>query len=64
MEKGITNQTTNTINDIISFVEIYKVHSESQKYYNLNVDDLLNDYSEMAVETIKKDATIEIRQEQ
>lgn len=42
----------------------YKVHSESQKYYILNVDDLLNDYSEMAVETIKKYATIEIRQEQ
>ena len=60
MEKGITNQTTNTINDIISFVEIYKVHSESQKYYILNVDDLLNGYSEMAVETIKKYATIEI----
>lgn len=63
-EKGTTNQIADTINDIISFVEIYKVHSESQKYYILNVDDLLNEYSEMAVETIKKYATIEIRQEQ
>lgn len=61
-EKGTTNQTANTINDIISFVEIYKVHSESQKYYILNVDDLLNEYSEMAVEAIRKYATIEIKQ--
>lgn len=59
MRKGTTNQSTTTSNDIASFVEIYKVHSETQKYYILNIVDLLKEYSLKTVEIIKECATLE-----
>lgn len=59
MRKGTTNQSTTTSNDIASFVEIYKVHSETQKYYILNIADLLKEYSLKTVEIIKECATLE-----
>lgn len=56
-KKGITHQSATTKDNIISFVEIYKVHSDSQRYYILNTEDLLKEYSEKAVEIIKENAT-------
>lgn len=60
LTKGTTNQTITTSNDVASFVEIYKVHSTNQKYYILNIEDLLNEYSEKAVDIIRKNATLEM----
>ena len=57
LEKGTTNQPVNIANDIASFVTIYKVHSENQKYYILNIEDLLREYSEKSVEIIRQNAT-------
>ena len=48
-------------NDVASFVEIHKVHSDNQRYYLLNVEDLLNEYSEKVIGIIKKYATIETK---
>jgi len=47
---------------IISFLllEIHKVHSANQKYYILNVVDLLKEYDDKAVEIIAKKATQKI----
>lgn len=56
-KKGITHQSATTKDIIISFVEKYKVHSDSQRYYILNTEDLLKEYSEKAVEIIKENAT-------
>lgn len=56
-KKGITHQSATTKDNIISFVEIYKVHSDSQRYYILNTEDLLKEYSEKAVEIITENAT-------
>ena len=47
-------------NDIGSFVEIHKVHSANQKYYILNVVDLLKEYNDKTVEIITKKATRKI----
>ena len=57
LAKGTTNQPIKIANDIASFVAIYKVHSENQKYYILNMEDLLREYSEKAVEIIRQNAT-------
>lgn len=57
LDKGTTNQPVNIANEIASFVAIYKVHSEKQKYYILNIEDLLREYSEKAVEIIRQNAT-------
>ena len=46
--------------NILSFVEIHKVHSANQKYYILNVVDLLKEYDDKAVEIIAKKATQKI----
>lgn len=54
---GATNQSSTTNEDIASFVEIHKVHSGSQKYYILNIADLLTEYSEKAVAIITENAT-------
>lgn len=54
---GATTLSPATSKDIASFVEIHKVHSGSQKYYILNVADLLTEYSEKAVEIITENAT-------
>ena len=59
LKKGKTNQLARTSNDIISFVAIYKIHSTNQKYYILNIEDLLREYSEKAVEIIQQNATQE-----
>ena len=56
LAKGTTNQPVKTSNDITSFVALYNVHSANQKYYILNIADLLRDYSENAVEIIQQNA--------
>ena len=53
LAKGTTNQPIKIADDIASFVAIYKVHSENQKYYILNMEE----YSEKAVEIIRQNAT-------
>lgn len=60
IKDGMANQSMTIKNDIVSFVDIHKVHSEDQKYYILNVVDLLKEYDDKAVEIIKKNATQEI----
>ena len=60
MNEGTANQSMTIKNDIVSFVEIYKVHSANQKYYILNVVDLLKEYNDKTVEIIKKKATRKI----
>lgn len=60
LTKGTTNQPVKTSNDITSFVAIYKIHSANQKYYILNIEDLLREYSEKAVEIIQQNATQKI----
>ena len=60
MKEGTTNQPMTIKNDIVSFVDIHKVHSDNQKYYILNVVDLLIEYVDKAVEIIRKNATQEI----
>lgn len=59
LAEGNAIPTTTTSNDVASFIEIYKVHSANQRYYLLNVEDLLNEYSENTVAIISKHATIE-----
>lgn len=58
MREGTLSPSAITNEDIASFVEIYKVHSLCQKYYILNVADLLKEYSVPAVEIIKNNATL------
>lgn len=58
MREGTQNPSVAINKDIASFVEIYKVHSLCQKYYILNVADLLKEYSAPAVEIIKNNATL------
>lgn len=60
MNEGAANQSMTIKNDIVSFVEIYKVHSANQKYYILNVVDLLKEYNDKTVEIITKKATRKI----
>lgn len=60
MNEGTANQSITIKNDIVSFVEIYKVHSANQKYYILNVVDLLKEYNDKTVEFITKKATRKI----
>lgn len=60
MNEGTANQSMTIKNDIVSFVEIYKVHSANQKYYILNVVDLLKEYDNKVVEIITKKATRKI----
>lgn len=60
MNEGTANQSMTIKNDIVSFVEIYKVHSANQKYYILNVVDLLKEYNDKTVEIITKKATRKI----
>lgn len=59
--EGNASPTTTASNDVASFVEIYKVHSANQRYYLLNTEDLLNEYSEKTIEIIRKYATIETK---
>lgn len=60
MNEGTANQSMTIKNDIVSFVEIHKVHSANQKYYILNVVDLLKEYDNKVVEIITKKATRKI----
>ena len=60
MNEGTANQSMTIKNDIVSFVEIHKVHSANQKYYILNVVDLLKEYDNEVVEIITKKATRKI----
>lgn len=60
MNEGKINQSMTIKNDIVSFVEIHKVHSANQKYYILNVVDLLKEYNDKTVEIIIKKATQKI----
>ena len=59
LAEGNKSQTVTTRNDTASFVEIYKVHSANQRYYLLNIEDLINEYSENTIGIIRKNATIE-----
>ena len=60
MNEGTANQSMTIKNDIVSFVEIHKVHSANQKYYILNVVDLLKEYDNKVVEIITKKSTRKI----
>lgn len=60
MNECTANKSMTIRNDIVSFVEIHKVHSANQKYYILNVVDLLKEYDDKAVEIIAKKATQKI----
>ncbi len=59
LAEGNASPTTTASNDVSSFVEIHKVHSANQRYYLLNMEDLLNEFSENTVAIIRKYATIE-----
>lgn len=56
----VGNINQDIVNDINDFTELHKIYSDSQMYYLINIVDLEKLYCKLAVDIIRKKATLEI----